>query len=667
MLRWLLLLLALVAAPAAAQLAPRDNSIRPELVAEGPAVPGGEVELAILMHTKPGWHGYWANPGDAGLPMEIKWQLPKGAGLGPLRFPVPDRLLVAGIVNYVYERDHALLTRLTVPKGAAGVLPLRAEAQWLACTDKVCVPERGSISLELPVGTGPATERARFDEWRRALPRPLASPAKFSLGKDKLKIAIPLPARIEVGEPYFFSADDGPIDYAAPQGFRRKGDLLIAELKRRRGEPAHLSGVLAFGDGTGLEINALPGEVPSGGSPVGGPGANALLYAILGALLGGMLLNLMPCVFPILALKALHLAKAGGDERASRRDALAYAVGAMVGTGALGALLLAIRAGGAEAGWAFQLQDPRAIIVLLLLAVAITLNLLRVFELPVLAGEHSPKGSFGTGAMAAFVATPCAGPFLGAALGTALLLPLYGSVAVFASLGLGLAIPFLAIAFVPALRKRLPRPGPWMVRLQQFLAIPMAASAVGCLWLLYRQAGTIAFVAGLLAAVGLTILLLWTGWAQRKGKNIGWAALVAGLVVVGLAATQVPHQSQAAARVPLGTEAWSEAAVEKYRTEGKPLFVYFTADWCLTCKANEATAIEREATRDAFKKAGVKVLVGDWTNGDPAITRFLESRGRAGVPLYLWYESGKEPEELPQILTAGMLIERAGRPKSSPA
>jgi thiol:disulfide interchange protein len=330
-------------------------------------------------------------------------------------------------------------------------------------------------------------------------------------------------------------------------------------------------------------------------------------------------------------------------------------------------LLLAIRAGGAEAGWAFQLQDPRAIIVLLLLAVAITLNLLRVFELPVLAGEHSPKGSFGTGAMAAFVATPCAGPFLGAALGTALLLPLYGSVAVFAALGLGLAIPFLAIAFVPALRKRLPRPGPWMVRLQQFLAIPMAASAVGCLWLLYRQAGTIAFVAGLLAAVGLTILLLWTGWAQRKGKNIGWAALVAGLVVVGLAATQVPHQSQAAARVPLGTEAWSEAAVEKYRTEGKPLFVYFTADWCLTCKANEATAIEREATRDAFKKAGVKVLVGDWTNGDPAITRFLESRGRAGVPLYLWYEAGKEPEELPQILTPGMLVERAGRPKSPPA
>jgi len=660
MLRWLLALLFLISAPAAAQLAPRENAIQPELVAEGPAVPGGEVELAIVMHTQPGWHGYWVNPGDAGLPMDIKWQLPKGAGVGPLRFPVPDRLLVAGIVNYVYERDHALLTRLTVPKDANGVVPLRAEAHWLACTDKVCVPEQGSISLDLPVGAGPATERSRFDEWRRALPRPLASPAKFALGKDRLEIAIPLPASVELGKPYFFPAEDGPIDYAAQQGFRRKGDLLIAELKRRRGAPERLSGVLALGDGTGLEINAVPGDVPNGGNPVGGLGSNALVYALLGALLGGMLLNLMPCVFPILALKALHLAKAGGDEQAARRDALAYAGGAVVGTGALGGLLLALRAGGAEAGWAFQLQDPRAIIVLLLLATAITLNLLRVFELPVLAGEHNPKGSFGTGALAAFVATPCAGPFLGAALGTALLLPLYGSVAVFAVLGLGLAIPFLLIAFVPGLRKRLPQPGAWMLRLQRFLAIPMAASAVACLWLLYRLGGLDAFAWGFAAASILILMLWWIGSLQFAGQRVSWVLVV----LVGTAfifpAFSMPTYSSAPANVPIGAEAWSEAAVEKYRAEGKPVFVYFTADWCLTCKANEAAAIEREATREAFTKAGVKVLAGDWTNGDPAITRFLESRGRAGVPLYLWYAPGQaEPEELPQILTPGMLVERA--------
>ena len=661
MLRCLLFLFALIAEPASAQLAPRQNAIRPELIAEGPAVPGGEVELAILMHTSPGWHGYWLNPGDAGLPMKIDWQLPDGASLAPLRFPVPDRLLVAGIVNFVYERDHAILTRLKVPADAKDVLPIRASAQWLACTDKVCVPERGEFSLNIPVRAGGANERARFDEWRRALPRPLASPAKFALKGEKVEIAVPLPASVPIGEPYFFPADDGPIDYAAPQSFRRKGDLLIAELKRRRGEPAGLSGVLALGDGRGLEIKAVPGAVPQGGSRIGDLGAQAVLYAILGALAGGMLLNLMPCVFPILALKALHLAKAGGDERGARRDALAYTAGAVVGTGALGAILLAIRAGGSAAGWAFQLQDPRTTIVLLLLVTAITLNLLRTFELPVLAGEHSPKGSFGTGALAAFVATPCAGPFLGAALGTALLLPIYGSVVVFAALGVGLAIPFLLIAFVPALRKRLPQPGPWMARLQRFLAIPMAATAVGCQWLLYRQAGYQALVIGLLAALALIALLVGLGRSQRKGQAIGWAVIAGALVVTGAAATQVPSEPRVASRVPIGAEPWSEAAVAKYRAEGKPLFVYFTADWCLTCKANEAAAIERDAIRDAFKQAGVKVLVGDWTNGDPAITRFLESRGRAGVPLYLWYEPGKEPEELPQILTPGMLSERASR------
>ncbi|HEU4498551.1 MAG TPA: protein-disulfide reductase DsbD domain-containing protein, partial [Sphingomicrobium sp.] len=396
MLRWLIFLFAIAAAPAVAQLAPRENAIKPELVAEGPVAPGGEVELAILMRTRPGWHGYWINPGDAGLPMKIEWQLPEGTSLSPLRFPVPDRLLVAGIVNYVYERDHAILTRLKVPANARGVLPIRASAQWLACTDKVCVPERGEFSLDVPVGAGGASERARFDEWRRALPRPLASPARFGIEGDMIEVAVPLPESVTVGEPYFFPSDDGPIDYAAPQSFRRKGDLLIAELKRRRGEPASLSGVLALGDGRGLEITAVPGDVPVGGSKIGDLGLEAVLLAILGALVGGLLLNLMPCVFPILALKALHLAKAGGNERQARRDALAYTAGAVVGTGLLGALLLAIRAGGSAAGWAFQLQDPRTTIVLLLLVTAITLNLLRTFELPVLAGEHSPGGSFGT-------------------------------------------------------------------------------------------------------------------------------------------------------------------------------------------------------------------------------------------------------------------------------
>jgi DsbC/DsbD-like thiol-disulfide interchange protein/cytochrome c biogenesis protein CcdA len=657
MIRALLLLLLLLASPAAAQ--PRETAITPELIAEGPAVPGGEVDLAIVMRPQPGWHGYWLNPGDAGLPMKVDWQLPAGATAGPLRYPVPTRLSIFGLMNYVYERDYALLVRLKVPAGSSGVLPIRAAAHWLACTDKICVPEAGTIALDLPVGTGPPTERARFDEWRRALPRPLATPSHFAVGGDRLRIAIPLPSSVTLGDPYIFPAADGPVDYAAPQRFQRNGDTLIADLQRKRGEPGEFSGVLALGDGRGLEFTATPGPVPEGGTPIGKLGANVVLAAVLGALLGGILLNLMPCVFPILALKALHLARGGED---ARRDALAYTAGAMIATAVLGALLLAIRAGGSAAGWAFQLQDPRTIVVLMLLASAITLNLVGAFALPAIGGRARPSGGFATGALAAFVATPCAGPFLGTALGTALLLPAAGSVLVFAALGLGLAIPFLAIAFIPALRDRLPRPGPWMIRFQCFLAIPMAATAVGCLWLLYRQAGASALLVALAALAGLVLLLTWAGWRQRKGEPNGLVALIAAVAIVGAAAVLVP-QHGTSARAPEGAEPWSEARVAAHLSKGHSVFAYFTADWCLTCKANEAAAIDRDAVRQAFRKHNVRVLAGDWTNGDPAITRFLDSRGRAGVPLYLWYEPGKPPEELPQILTPAMLSDRANRPR----
>jgi len=653
-----MILLALLLAPALAQA----RGIEPELVAEGPAPPGGEVELAIHMRTNPGWHGYWLNPGDAGLPMDVKWQLPPGFSVGSLRYPVPTRLTVAGIMNYVYETDYAVLVRLKVPPGVTGTIPIRAEAHWLACTDTICVPEQGELALDLSVGRG-TPQRTQFDEWRRALPQPLASPAKFEVAGNMLRVAIPLPRDVAVEGPYLFPAEDGPVDYAGKQHFRRLGDLLIAELPRRNGEPKTLSGVLAFGDGRGLEIRAAPGGVPEGGRAIGETGTNTVLWAVLGAIAGGILLNLMPCVFPILALKALHLARSGGVEREVRRDALAYTAGAVVGTGALGLALLAIRAAGAEVGWAFQLQDPRTIMLLLLLAVAITANLLRLFELPVLGGRAQPAGSFGTGALAAFVATPCAGPFLGAALGTALLLPLAGSVAVFAALGLGLALPFVLVAFVPPLRAKLPKPGPWMIKLQRILAVPMALTALACLWLLYRLAGADAALGGLLWSVALIAVLIVFGRGQRGGRTLG--ALVAGvaLMVATFAVITAPTPQTSGTRAVAGAEAWSEARVASYVQQGKPAFVYFTADWCLTCKANEIAAIDRDEVRAAFKSAGVKVLAGDWTNGDPEITRFLETRGRAGVPLYLWYEPGRDAEELPQVLTPSMLIDRARRPR----
>jgi DsbC/DsbD-like thiol-disulfide interchange protein/cytochrome c biogenesis protein CcdA len=656
MLRRLFILLVLLltsALPAQAQ-----QHIVPQLVAEGPAPAGSEVELAIHMRTTPGWHGYWLNPGDAGLPMDMQWHLPKGFSVGALRYPVATRLEIANLMNYVYEHDYTVFVRLTVPQSARGTVPIRAKAHWLACTDRVCVPEQGDLSLDLPVGSG-TPNRAQFDRWRRALPQPLAAIGHFAVAGDKLRIAVPLPASVTIGEPYLFPAIDGPVDYDAKQTFQRTGDTLVAELQRKGAAPSQFQGLLALGDGRGLEFSAIPGPVPEGGAVIGELGWKAVLLAVLGAIAGGVLLNLMPCVFPILALKALHISRAGGEGSEARRDALAYAAGAMVGTGALGAALLAIRAGGSAAGWAFQLQDPRTIVLLMLLATAITTNLLGLFELPVLGGRARPAGGFATGALAAFVATPCAGPFLGAAIGAALALPAAGSVLVFAALGLGLALPFVAVAFIPALRTRLPKPGQWMRKLQRFLAIPMGATAIACLWLLYRQGGAGVLTIAAAGAILLAGMLAVVGWLQRRGRRAAWLPAVLALALTGVAIVLVPPTASSSAHAIAGAEPWSETRVASYVQQGHPVFVYFTADWCLSCKVNEATSIDRDEVRDAFNKAGVKVLAGDWTNGDPAITRFLESHGRAGVPYYLWYAPGRDPQELPQVLTPSMLISRA--------
>lgn len=275
-----------------------------------------------------------------------------------------------------------------------------------------------------------------------------------------------------------------------------------------------------------------------------------------------------------------------------------------------------------------------------------------------LGGAARPAGSFGTGALAAFVATPCAGPFLGAALGTALLLPAAGSVLVFAALGLGLALPFVFIAFIPSLRKRLPKPGPWMRRLQRFLAIPMAASAAACLWLLERQSGDHGLVLGTLFALALLLFLFLIGVFQRRGSALSWLGALAALAIVAIAWGTAPKGSIAVAHVE-GAEPWSDARVASYVAKKKPVFVYFTADWCLSCKVNEATSIDRSQVREAFRRSGVKILAADWTSGDPKITRFLDSQGRAGVPLYLWYAPGAPVEQLPQVLTPQMLISRA--------
>ncbi|WAC22568.1 protein-disulfide reductase DsbD family protein [Blastomonas sp. SL216] len=679
------LLLLGLALPAAAQPLQRGpNNIAASLVAESASpAPGTTVDLAFAMTPKTGWHGYWENPGDAGLGMTLEWTLPKGVTAGNLRYPVPQTLIIAGLMNHVYEGPYAPLVALKFDSSLAPgtVLPISVKADWLACTDEICVPESATLTTSLTVGNGSVdqTARTRFDGWRQRLPAPLGSEASFARDGKVLRIAIPFPAGGKIDAPHFFARTDKAIRYSAPQSFFRDRDRLIVETEVAGTAAQDIGGVLRIGEHLGLDLIARPGKVAPGGTridttatatPAQGDTMTLLLTALGGALLGGLLLNIMPCVFPILSLKAISLAKAGGDERAARSDALAYTAGIVLVCLGLGGLLLALRAGGEQIGWAFQLQDPRIILALLLLVTAIAFNLAGLFEFATVSAggsltqKQGAAGSFWTGALAAFVATPCTAPFMAAAMGTALVLPVPAALLVFAGLGLGLALPFLAIGFIPALRRRMPRPGAWMSVFRRIMAVPMFLTALALVWLLGQQTGNTGVLFGLAAAMLLAMLLWWLGARQASGRS-GWLPIIPALISAIAAIALLPmdagaSSAEASTNATLPTQAFSEAKLAELRGANTPVFAYFTADWCITCKANEAAAIQREATAAAFKKAGVVVLEGDWTRRDAEISRYLEAQGRSGVPLYVWYAPGKEPVILPQVLTVDTLTALPG-------
>ncbi|MEO5706498.1 MAG: protein-disulfide reductase DsbD domain-containing protein [Alteraurantiacibacter sp.] len=673
--RYFAVLLAVVLAPPAAAQALRENNIAADLVAEHAPVPGETLAVALVFRPKPGWHGYWSNPGDAGLGMRLDWHLPEGWQAGEPLYPVPHQLVISGLMNHVYEGDYAVLVPLTVPQGAVPNAPIMLTADWLACTDQVCEPEQATLTLRYPqraAGDNP------FDGYRAALPSLLDRPATFAVAGDRLRIAIPLPAALDLGEPHLFVGEDRiaadrRIAYAEPQGFARVGDLLVAEVPLKPlvlypGLPqaqftplTEVTGILAFGaDGNGIRFIAAPGEVPTGGEPVAGtePAGKAPLWSlILAALAGGLLLNLMPCVFPILSLKAMTLARAGESAGGAKREALAYTAGVMLACLAIGGLLLVLRAGGEQVGWAFQLQEPGVVAALLVLSVLLTANFAGLFELPSLSINRSggAPSAFATGWLAAFVATPCTGPFMAAALGAALLLPPLPAMLLFAMLGLGLALPFLALGFVPALRNRLPKPGKWMDTFRKVMAVPMGLTALALAWLCWRLGGE-NFVALVLTAALLLVLAAHARKRALTATALG-AVMASGLLVVS--AWQSFERPALAEDSLLDPVPFSDAALAEARASGAPVFVWFTADWCLTCKVNESVAIERETTRAAFAEAGVVAMRGDWTVRDEAITRFLTEHGAAGVPLYLWYPAGGEPQQLPQVLTPTMLADLA--------
>ena len=647
----------MLSAPLAAQ---GENYIAADLVAEHLPVPGEALTVALRFRPQEGWHGYWANPGDAGEGMRLDWQLPEGWQAGEPLYPIPERIELIGLINHTYSDPYAVLVPITVPQSAASAnfAPITVNAQWLACSDRLCVPERATLTLRFPQETPEFA--AQFDRYRAAIPPLIDSTAQFEITANTLRFAIPLPADLELANPHVFIEQKDVIDYAAPQVFTRDGDMLVAEVQRGglRAEPDTVKGLLSFNDnGDGVQFTAVPGAAPTGGTRIGPRGVETPLALLLGgALLGGLLLNLMPCVFPILSLKALTLARAGGEEPQARVEGLAYTAGVVIACLALGALMLALRAGGAQIGWAFQLQEPLVVAALLVLATLITANFAGLFEIPSLPiRTRGEGGAFATGLLAAVVATPCTGPFMAAALGAALLLPAAQALLLFAMLGLGLALPFLLLGFVPALRRLLPRPGAWMQTFRRVLAVPMGLTALALVWLGFRLGGTsFAF-----AAMALAILPVVALTARRNGNLL--VALIAVVAALYFAAS-LPFRVEekvASSESVLEPLAYSEAALAEARSSGAPVFVWFTADWCLTCKVNEQVAIERETTRAAFEQAGVVAMRGDWTRRDPEITRYLEQWQVAGVPLYIWYPAGEDGEQLPQVLTPNMLAELA--------
>ena len=685
------IVLALLAVPVMAQSVSDQPHTKVELIAQSSApAPGKPLQLGIVLTPKAGWHTYWLNPGDAGAPTRAEWRLPSGVSAPPeLQYPVPGTLVVSGLMNHVYEKRNILLTELAVPAGLApgSAFPVEVQVDWLVCSHEQCVPESATLSLPLVVGDGAddATMAPQIAEGRAALPRPLAATASWGKAGTRFVLSVPMAGLDKVRSAWFFPTGDAVINHVTPQKVTIAGDALRLETDSGTpGPEGEVTGVLRIemaGEAPmGFAITAKEGSVPGPGAALaatggsddaadGGGDGPGLPLILLGAVLGGLILNVMPCVFPILSLKALALAKGNVDAREARAESLAYTAGVVLVVTALGGLVLALRAAGSQVGWAFQLQDPRVIAFLLLLVTGIALNLAGLFEITLTTGNlgqdkarsGGASGAFFTGALAAFVATPCTGPFMAGALGAALVLPTVQALSVFAGLGLGLALPFLLIGFIPALRKRLPKPGAWMVRLRAILSVPMFLTALALAWVLGQQVGVNGMAMGLAGTLVLGLFLWWLGSRQHGGKSLAipglgsLATIVAAVFLVPTAAPEGAAKATTTAASELNAVKFTPAALADLRSANKPVFLYMTADWCLTCKVNEKGAMADPAVAESFKAKGITVMEGDWTRNDPAISTWLAEHKRAGVPVYVYYDPTGGETELPQILTVDAL------------
>lgn len=683
--------------------------VRAELMAHAPqgAAPGATVWVGLQLRHTPDWHTYWKNPGDSGLPTELSWTLPPGVSAGAIQWPTPRKFPLGTLANYGYDGAVLLPVPLTVEPGFSGQqIDVQLQANWLVCR-KECIPEEGSFSLRIPVLGSTALNGAAFNDALAAAPS--AQPAgasQVSPGDGFLQVSLAdLPERLRGRPLEFFPEAPGLIEPGSPWTQAWDGSRWTARVPlspHRADAPAQLALVVAPaqppGEGPGTDgvrldvpvqgawpaVAALPDAVPdalqaaldanaaratgsAGAAPQVSTGARITLWAALaGALLGGLILNLMPCVFPVLAIKVLAFTQHADDRSAHRRSGLAYTAGVVLSFLALGGLLLALRSAGEAIGWGYQLQSPGVIAALVVLFTLIGLNLAGLFEvgnvlpsrLASLQARNPTVDAFLTGVLAVAVASPCTAPFMGASLGLAIALPAWQALAIFGLIGVGMALPYLAASWWPAVARALPRPGPWMQTLRQFLAFPMFATVVWLLWVLGQQTG-IDGAASLLLILLALALLVWALGLRGQGRLVLGGGALAALLWLGVAvgphitrlADPEPAAASATAVEGLAWQPWSAETEAALLAEGRTVFVDFTAAWCVTCQYNKRTTLADTALLTDLAGRQVVLLRADWTRRDPAITAALGRLGRSGVPVYALHRQGSPSQVLTEVLT----------------
>jgi thiol:disulfide interchange protein DsbD len=662
---WIIPLLSLVGLVGGSALAEpvRTPHVTAELVSEfDPVKAGDTVMVGLRLEMEPHWHTYWRFPGDSGLPTKVKWELPAGWKISEPLWPIPSRILLPPLVNFGFDGEALIGFELSVPADAVGEQQIKGKATWLVCKEE-CIPGGADLSLNLKIGEPRKNNWNHFDRLREQQPKPLP-PGAFTATKVEAKrIGLEFdndPAWLE-GKVDFFPLEAQVVTGMNPPEVDSKAGTIT--VWGEKSEPfsttaKSVRGILLAGK-TAYEVDApLPGGTPAPAGIARTEDGSGILLAALFAFLGGLLLNLMPCVFPVLGIKVMGLvSQGGGNPWHSRKHGKVYALGVLFSFWLLTALLLGLRSAGQSVGWGFQLQHPSFVVAMIFLFSILSANLGGFIEFggrfvgigSNLAAREGYSGSFFTGMLAVVVATPCTAPFMGTAIGVVLGQPAWAVFLVFTSLGVGLAAPFVALSYQPRLLKALPRPGAWMERLKEFFAFPLAATVIWLFWILALQIG----VNGLLyVAIGLLLYFAFV-WARKRfrhpvARNGAWLSLAAAILCVSAGLQQRPATAAASG-------SWQEFTAEKVaeaRAANKPVFIDFTAAWCLTCQVNKATVLERAGMQDFFREKGVALFQADWTNSDPHITKALEAYGRIGVPVYVAYPAGAtEPNVLPQLLT----------------